>query len=476
MSMTIPGITDVYVPNKITVHLGKPDELAENVTVNFIDYIKNVASSELYPTWPEDAIIANIHAIVSIALNRLYTEWYRSRGYNFDITNSTQFDQSYVHDRGIFDNISLIVDEIFDDYIVIDGRLEPLFTQYCDGRITQCEGMYQWGTVDLAKQGYIPIEILKYYYGDDIKLITDATVGDPGETYPGTPIKLGDKGIYPLIVQVTINIISTNYPIIPKINPPDGVFGSTTEEAVKVFQQTFNLPITGIVDKGTWYKARSIYVAVKRLAELTSVGVLLIDIPEYLEQPIVEGVPNARIQLLQYFFNVLSTYYDTIPDVDINGILDPNTRVAIIEFQKTVGLPETGEIDDETWEKLFNTMLGIIINLPPTVVFLPKILFPGENLKLGDESPNVLLIQLYLALISSTIKDITFIPYDLVDGVFGPITESAVIAFQETFNIPVTGVIDERTWNRIVEIYRDFKYANIRFSGQFPGENISITE
>jgi peptidoglycan hydrolase-like amidase len=160
MSVRIPGVTYANIVDKIVVHLGKPDEPAENVTINFIDYIKNVASSELYPTWPEEALRANIYAIVSITLNRLFTQWYRAQGYNFDITNSTQFDQAFVKDRGTFENVDEIVNEIFDEYIRREGNIEPLFAQYCDGRISQCDGMYQWGSVDLANQGYTPLEIL----------------------------------------------------------------------------------------------------------------------------------------------------------------------------------------------------------------------------------------------------------------------------------------------------------------------------
>ncbi len=170
----IPGAaiphTIVSFPANITVHLGPPDEEALNVTVPYLDYIKNVASSELYPTWPEEALRANIHAITSIAMNRIFTEWYRGRGYDFDITNSTQFDQAYVHERGIFDSVANIADDIFDEYVVRQGHIEPLFTEFCDGRISQCNGMYQWGSVDLANQGYTAIDILRYYYGNDVNI------------------------------------------------------------------------------------------------------------------------------------------------------------------------------------------------------------------------------------------------------------------------------------------------------------------
>lgn len=470
--MSIPGFTTVVIPETITVHLGGPDEDAQNVTVNFIDYIKNVASSEVYPTWPESAIRANVYSIVSIALNRVFTEWYRSRGYNFDITNTTQFDQSYVHNRGIFDNISNIVDDIFDDYIVRQGQLEPLYATYCDGRVAQCDGLYQWGTVELANEGYIPYDILTYYYGNNINLITNAPVVNFEETYPGTPIKLDDAGPYVLLLQLSLNVISTNFPAIPKISPTNGVFSTNTEEAVKAFQTTFNLPVTGIVDKGTWYKIRSIYVAIRKLAELTSQGVLLNEIPSEFDEIIDEGSSVPQVQLVQYFLNVLSAFYDTIPSVDIDGVMGPQTRSAIIEFQKTVDLPATGIIDEQTWNTLYNSISSILVRLPPATVYLPRLIYPGTVLQRGSEGPNVLVIQEYLAYISSIIPSITRVPYESVDGVFGPITESAVRTFESDFGLTVDGIVDEYTWNRIVEVYRILRYGEQRSTGQFPGAEV----
>jgi len=470
--MSIPGFTTVVVPENITVHLGNPDEDAQNVTVNFIDYIKNVASSEVYPTWPESAIKANVYAIVSITLNRVFTEWYRSKGYNFDITNSTQFDQSYVHNRGIFDNISNIVDEIFNDYVVRQGQLQPLFTTYCDGREVQCNGLYQWGTVDLANAGYVPYDILAYYYGTDINLVTNAPVGNLEETYPGTPLKLGDAGPYVLLMQLYLNVISTNFPAIPKIYPTNGVFTPNMEEAVNAFQSAFNLPATGIIDKGTWYKIRSIYASIRKLAELASRGVLISEIPREFTEIIDEGTIVPQVQLMQYFLNVLSAFYSTIPAVDIDGILGPQTRNSIIEFQKTVELPATGIIDEQTWNTMYNSILGILAKLPPATVYLPRLIYPGTALQRGSEGPDVLIIQEYLAYISSIIPNITRVPYNEVDGEFGPITESAVRTFEKEFGLIEDGIVDEYTWNSIVEVYRLLRFGEERSLGQFPGAEV----
>ena len=217
-----------YIPQFLTVHLGAPGSNAQNVTVSFPDYIKNVASSEIYPTWPENAIRANVYAQISYALNRYYTEWYRSMGYDFDITNSTRYDQAYVQNRDIFANISDIVDDIFNEYVYRQGSVEPYFTQYCNGTTVTCDGLSQWGTVPLAEQGYGPYDILVEFYGPDINLNTDTPVRINSPSYPGLPLRLGDAGNSVRTKQVQLNRISRNYPSIPKIAPVDGVLASLT--------------------------------------------------------------------------------------------------------------------------------------------------------------------------------------------------------------------------------------------------------
>jgi peptidoglycan hydrolase-like protein with peptidoglycan-binding domain len=469
MSVQIPGLTNVVIPGSITVHLGEPSEPAENVTVPFIDYVKNVASSEIYPTWPEASLKANIYAIISIALNRIYTEWYRSRGYNFDITNTTQYDQAFVKDRGIFDSIDRIVDEIFDEYIVRQGRIEPLFATFCDGRIAQCNGMYQWGTVDLAQQGMVPYEILQYYYGEDININTDTPIINLQETYPGSPLSLGDTNQYVLIAKMSLNTISANFPAIPKITPIDATFNESMEAAVREFQNIFNLPVTGVIDKATWYELRKIYVSVRRLAELSSRGILIEEIPSDISD-IEEGQVVPRVQLVQYFINVLSAYYESIPSIDIDGILGPNTRAAIIEFQKTLELPITGLIDEETWNTMYNSVLGILRELPPTAVALPSFIYPNIIYREGTEGPDVFIIQELLAFISTVVPEI---PTVELNGFFGPETTAAVIAFQRMYGIEPDGIVDEETWNKIVDVYRELRFGETRSPGQFPGTDIS---
>ncbi|MEE1490921.1 MAG: peptidoglycan-binding protein, partial [Massilioclostridium sp.] len=261
-----------YIPEFITVHLGAPNSNAPNVQVSFPEYIKNVASSEIYPTWPESSIRANIYAQISFALNRIYTEWYRSRGYDFDITNSTQYDQKFIQGRDIFDNVSQIVDEIFNNYVRRQGSVEPYFTQFCNGTTVTCDGLSQWGTVELARQGYTPYGILQYYYGDDIDIVRNAPIRAPIESYPGVALRVGMAGNDVKTIQTQLNRIANNYPSIPKIPSTDGIFGESTARSVREFQRIFNLTQDGIVGKSTWYKIKYIFTAVKQLGELASEG------------------------------------------------------------------------------------------------------------------------------------------------------------------------------------------------------------
>lgn len=258
------------VPSTITVHLGLPDEEAENITVSFPDYVKNVASSEIYPTWEPAAIEANILAIVSFALNRVYTEFYPSRGYDFDITSTTAYDQKFIRGRNIFENISRAVDETFNDYIRRTDFVEPLAAKFCNGTTSTCDGLSQWGSQDLAQQGYGPMEILRYYYGEDIELVQDAPIQDLGRSYPGTPLRLGSQGENVVVVKTMLNRISQSYPAIPKIWPVTRVYDPQTEEAVRTFQRIFGLAADGVVGKATWYKMVYLYVGITQLAELVS--------------------------------------------------------------------------------------------------------------------------------------------------------------------------------------------------------------
>ena len=262
-------LSRVVVPEYVVVHDGSPrDSTAQNYYVKYKDYIKNVASSEIYATWPADTIRANILAIMSFTLNRVYTEWYRNQGYDFTITSSTAFDHKWIPERNFYDTISVIVDELFADYLSRPNVRQPILTQYCDGRQVQCPNwMTQWGSKALGDQGYTPIEILRYYYGDDMYINTAEAISGIPSSWPGYILEIGSSGDKVLQMQEQLNVIAGAYPAIPKITA-DGVYGPATEAAVRKFQSVFGLPETGTVDYRTWYKISEIYVGVSRIAEL----------------------------------------------------------------------------------------------------------------------------------------------------------------------------------------------------------------
>ncbi len=347
-----------YVPQNITVHLGSPSSNAPNVTVSFPDYVKNVASSEIYPTWDESALRANIFAIVSFALNRVYTEFYRSRGYDFDITNSTAFDQAFVNGRSFFENISRLVDELFNDYLRRPGFVEPLAAKFCNGTSVTCEGLSQWGSQNLAQQGFTSEQILRNYYGN-VETVLNAPVRGIASSYPGSPIQRGSSGPNVVVIQVSLNRISQNYPAIPKIPTVDGIFGSRTEAAVIAFQQIFGLTPDGIVGPGTWYEIVRLYTAVTRLSELRSQGQQFYAINWSPPNGLSVGDTGEKVRLLQYMLSVLSTYIPSIPPLSVDGIYGQNTRAAVLAAQRRFGLPETGTVGAQTWDAIYDQYSGI---------------------------------------------------------------------------------------------------------------------
>ena len=354
----MPPVTP-YVPQYITVHLGAPSSGAENVTVPFSEYIKNVASSEIYPTWDEDAIRANILAQISYALNRVYTEYYRSRGYNFDITNSTAYDQKFIRGRNIFENISRIVDGIFNDYIRRQGFVEPLAAKYCNGTTVTCDGLSQWGSEELAQAGYSYLDILYNYYGQNIEIVNDAPILGRETSYPGAPLSVGSQGPDVVRIQVSLNRISQNYPAIPKIYPVDGVFGAQTEAAVRKFQEIFGLAADGVVGRATWYELVRLYVAILRLAELNSAGQRFTNVSWAYPDAIAEGDTGEKVSVLQYMLAVISEFYPNIPTLPVTGNFGSETRNAVIEFQKMQGLPQTGTVGVRTWDDIYDAYAGV---------------------------------------------------------------------------------------------------------------------
>lgn len=353
----MPPVTP-YVPQNITVHLGTPSSNAANVTLPFADYVKNVASSEIYPTWDESALRANILAIVSFALNRVYTEFYRSRGYDFDITSSTAYDQAFVNGRSYFENISRLVDELFNDYLRRPNFVEPLAAKFCNGTTVTCEGLSQWGSQNLAQQGFTSTQIIRSYYGD-VETVLNAPVRGITSSYPGTPLRIGSSGPNVVTLQVALNRIAQNYPAIPKIPAVDGVFGSRTEATVRAFQRIFNLTPDGIVGQATWYSIVRLYTAVTALSELRSQGQQFYAINWSPPGGLQVGDSGEKVRLLQYMLSVLSAYIPTIPPVNIDGIYGPATRAAVLAAQRRFGLPETGTVGAQTWDQIYDQYSGI---------------------------------------------------------------------------------------------------------------------
>ena len=454
------------IPEKIVIHLGPPDSNAENVTEDFADYIKNVASSEIYPTWPREALIANILAQISVALNRIYTGFYRNRGYDFDITSSIANDQSYVYQRNIYSNISELVDEIFNDYLKRPEFIEPLYATFCDGVEVTCNGLSQWGSVELANQGLPAFDILKNYYGDNLEIVQNAPIRETVRA-PIADLREGDTGRDVELIQRKLNRISTNYPGIPKITPTDGFFGESTTDAVTTFQEVFNLDPDGIVGKNTWYRIDAIYNAVKRLSALNSEGLRLSDLSTSYPSELKEGDASSGVLVLQYYLHYISAFIPTVADLTVDGSFGQGTKNSVISFQRTFGLPETGVVNREVWDEIENAYYSYLRSIPyeySNGVALP---FPGRIIRSGIEGNDVRALQEYLNYIGRTYTEI---PKINVDGVFGPQTEAALAEFIRIFGIDASpSRVSAPLWNAIINIYDDLYVGNTASEGQYPG-------
>ncbi len=455
----------VIIPKNITVHLGKPAAAAQNVTVSFRNYIANVASSEVYPTWPEQALRANIHCQISLALNRIYTEWYPSKGYSFNITNSTSYDQYYVHGRTVFEIMTRLTDDIFNTYIRKTGTVNPYYAEYCDGKSVTCPGLKQWGTVTLANQGRNALQILKYYYGSNIEIVRTNSIQSIPQSYPGSPLRQGSTGTAVFTLQRQLNRITKDYPFLGLLTV-DGVFGSKMTATVKAFQKQFNLTADGVVGRSTWYKISYIYVSVKDLAELTSEGETAsgtLSDGTWNGTALRQGSTGSAVEQLQFWLNTLAQYDSVIPSVTVDGIFGSGTTAAVRAFQRKYGLTVDGVVGQTTWNQLYDEFRSIQSdNGTPNA-------YPGTALRNGSTGQNVRLVQFWLKIartVYSSLNNVT------VDGKFGSSTEAAVKKFQNYFGLTSDGVVGRTTWNKLYEVYNDIANKLLSASlrpGEYPG-------
>lgn len=437
------------VPNNITVHLGEPDENVRNITIPFTDYISNVAASELYPTWPKNALIANIYTIISFAMNRIYNEWYRSKGYNFDITSSPKYDQTYKEGRSTYENIDDIVNDIFDNYVVKENQIQPYFTRYCDGRVTKCDGFSQWGSVTLANQGKTALEILKNYYGNDISIKYNAPVGDLSQGYPGYSISLGNAGNPVLAIQRDLRRIRKNYPAIPNITNTLGIYDEETEKAVKKFQEIFNLPVTGIVDKATWYKIKYVYTSVKKLSDLYSEGLTLDEATFLYTDELKYGDTGIEVEYVHYFLDALAFLDKDIPRLKTNSIYGENTITMVKAFQTKYNLPVTGIFTYRDWLILQNAYDKILKSFPQEYQDYVDELYPDYFLVRGSTGDDVKRLQKFLLAICRYDKSI---PGIRVNGTFDELTEKSVKKVQSDYGFDINGIVGPLLWKKLVEL------------------------
>ena len=440
------------VPNNITVHLGKPDEAVRNITVPFIDYISNVASSEIYPTWPTSALEANIYAIISFAMNRIYNEWYRSKGYNFDITSSSIYDQAYIENRSTYENINNIVENIFNNYVVKGNQIQPYFTRYCDGRKTTCEGLSQWGSVSLANQGKSALDILKYYYGNDISIKYNAMVGDNIEGFPGYNIGLGNAGNPVIAIQRDLKRIRQNYPAIPNILDNYGIYNEETVNAVKKFQEIFSLPVTGIVDKATWYKIKYVYTSVKKLSDLYSEGLSENEATFLYEDEINYGDTGIEVEYIHYFLDAIAFLDRDIPRLKTNSIYNDNSVTMVKAFQQKYNLPVTGVFTYSDWKVLKEVYQSILKTYNSDYKTYIDELYPDYFLTKGSSGDDVVRLQKFLLRICQASHSI---PGVRVNGVFDDLTESSILKLQRDYKFDENGIVGPLLWRKIVELSKE---------------------
>ena len=395
-------------------------------------------------SWPEEALRANIIAQVSLALNRIWTEWYPSRGYSFNITGSPGYDQAYVNGRTVFAVMERLTAELFNTFVQRSGDVEPYFTEYCDGKTVTCPGMKQWGTVDRAREGLNALQILRYYYGNRVQLVTTNNIAAIPSSYPGSPLRRGSTGTNVRILQKQLSRIAKDYPSFGK-PAVTGTFDEATENSVKKFQKQFGLTADGIVGKATWYKISYVYVSVKDLAELTSEGETAEGIQSAGGWPgtvLRRGSTGSSVEQVQFWLSDLAQFDSSLVRVSVDGSYGAATERAVRAFQQKQNLTADGVVGQTTWNALYAAWVDAQSDLGGTA-------WPGTALRRGDTGMEVRLVQFWLRLAAdnySALRTVT------VDGSYGAATVSAVTAFQSLFGLTADGVVGRSTWNKLKEV------------------------
>ena len=395
-------------------------------------------------SWPEEALRANIIAQVSLALNRIWTEWYPSRGYSFNITGSPGYDQAYVNGRTVFAVMERLTAELFSTFVQRSGDAEPYFTEYCDGKTVTCPGMKQWGTVDRAREGMNALQILRYYYGSRVQLVTTDNIAAIPSSYPGSPLRRGSTGTNVRILQKQLSRIARDYPSFGK-PAVTGTFDEATENSVKKFQKQFSLTADGVVGRATWNKVSFIYVSVKDLAELTSEGETAEGTQSAGGWPgtvLRRGSTGSSVEQVQFWLSDLAQFDSSLGRVTVDGSYGAATERAVRAFQQKQSLTADGAVGQRTWNALYTAWVDAQSDLGGTA-------WPGTALRRGSAGMEVRLVQFWLRLAAdnySALRTVT------VDGSYGAATVSAVEAFQTLFGLTADGVVGRSTWNKLKEV------------------------
>lgn len=451
------------IPSVITVHLGAPGDAGENVTVNFPDYIKSVASNTLSPFLPENALKAAVYVIVTQALDRSNDSTYRRQGYPFDTTSSPLYDFKYTDMPSVFENINDIVNSQYNDYIT--GNADNAPYDFPDNPAFSTEQ-----SAELARQGKSPLEILQYFYGSSIRIVENAPLDlQSGLFTPDLPLGKGSLGNSVSELQLVLNRIGENYPTLSRVSDANGVYGQSTALAVGEFQRLFDLPKDGNVDLKTWNTLLYVYSGIKNLNSLANIERDMTGNKTQFTSALKTGSAGEAVRQLQYYLSFVSAFDGKIPAVRINGIYDGNTETAVKAFQSEFDLKTTGEADVDLQNRLFNIYSGLFSVLPESSFGDSEYKYSGNTLSVGSRGGDVSVLEKYLNVISDTYTDI---PKVKNDGSFDKDTEKAVLSYQKLFGLNESGNVTSTTWKSISDTYDLIKISSVKKPDDYPGYDL----